>query len=79
MATLQEFIADAKVASQRDKKAYYQSLLSEVFQTAQVSFINTAFEFGRAGVDGELEENFVRLTFGFTLNDNSWFFKRKFN
>jgi len=43
MATLQEYIADASVAAQKDKKAYYQSLLSEVFQTAQVSFINTFF------------------------------------
>ncbi|WP_020538491.1 hypothetical protein [Lewinella cohaerens] len=45
----------------------------------QVSFVNTAVELGRAGVDGVLEETFVRLTLGFTLNDNSWFFKRKFN
>ncbi|MEL6971031.1 MAG: hypothetical protein AAFZ63_26020 [Bacteroidota bacterium] len=53
--------------------------LPVILPRQQVSFINTAFEFGRVGVDGELEENFVRLTFGFTLNDNSWFFKRKFN
>ena len=53
--------------------------LPVVLPRQQVSFINTAFELGRTGVDGVLEENFVRLTFGFTLNDNSWFFKRKFN
>lgn len=53
--------------------------LPVILPRQQVSFVNTAFEFGRAGVDGILEENFVRLTFGFTLNDNSWFFKRKFN
>ena len=53
--------------------------LPVILPRQQVSFVNTAFEFGRAGVDGVLEENFVRLTFGFTLNDNSWFFKRKFN
>ncbi len=43
MATLHEFIADAKVATQKDKKEYYQSLLSEVFQTEKISFINTFF------------------------------------
>ncbi|MEZ4986969.1 MAG: hypothetical protein R2795_18350 [Saprospiraceae bacterium] len=45
----------------------------------QVSFVNTAFEFGKYGVDNVLDESFVRFTLGFTLNDNSWFFKRKFN
>lgn len=45
----------------------------------QVSFINAAFEVGRVGVADVLQETFVKLTIGFTLNDNSWFFKRKFN
>lgn len=43
IATLHEFIADAKVIEQKDKKQYYQSLLSEVFQTEKKSFINTFF------------------------------------
>ncbi len=43
MATLHEFIADAKVAAEKDKKQYYQNLLSEVFQTEKISFINTFF------------------------------------
>lgn len=50
-----------------------------VLPRQQVSFLNTSVEIGRAGVDNILEESFVRLNFGFTLNDNSWFFKRKFN
>ena len=45
----------------------------------QTSFVNTAVEIGRSGVEGIFEETFVRLNLGFTLNDNSWFFKRKFN
>ncbi|RMF04119.1 MAG: hypothetical protein D6772_01090 [Bacteroidetes bacterium] len=45
----------------------------------QVSFINLALELGRSGVDGILEETYARINLGFTLNDNSWFFKRKFN
>lgn len=53
--------------------------LPVILPRQQVSFVNLSFELGQAGVDGVLEENFVRLNFGFTLNDNSWFFKRKFN
>ncbi len=45
----------------------------------QVSYINTAFEIGKFGVPDVIDETFVQFTLGFTLNDNSWFFKRKFN
>ena len=45
----------------------------------QTSFINLAIEGGRFGLSDGLHETFVRMTLGFTLNDNSWFFKRKFN
>ncbi|MBK7477001.1 MAG: hypothetical protein IPI11_13740 [Haliscomenobacter sp.] len=43
------------------------------------SFLNIALEAGRFGLEESLMENFVQMTLGFTLNDNSWFFKRKFN
>jgi hypothetical protein len=43
MATLHEFIADEKVTAEKNKKQYYQNLLSEVFQTEKISFINTFF------------------------------------
>ncbi len=43
MTTLHEYIADAKIAAEKDKKQYYQNLLSEVFQTEKISFINTFF------------------------------------
>jgi len=44
----------------------------------QISFINTALEFGKSGA-ANLNETYVKLSVGFTLNDNSWFVKRKFN
>jgi hypothetical protein len=44
----------------------------------QASFINTAFEFGRLGAGTKIVENYARITVGFTLNDNSWFYKRRF-
>ncbi len=43
IATIHEYIADAEVLSQTEKTSYYQNLLSEVFQTHTVSFINTFF------------------------------------
>lgn len=45
----------------------------------QTSFVNLAIEAGRFGVSDALHENYIRMTLGFTLNDNTWFFKRKFN
>lgn len=45
----------------------------------QISFINLAIEGGTFGVKDQLSENYVQLMLGFTLNDNTWFFKRKYN
>jgi opacity protein-like surface antigen len=44
----------------------------------QISFVHAALEVGFFGAPGELRETYGRLSLGFTLNDNSWFFKRKF-
>ncbi len=43
MMMLQEYTADAKAVYQSDKKSYYQDLLAQVFQTENISFINTFF------------------------------------
>ncbi len=43
ITSLHEYIADAQVAAQQGKSAYYQDLLSQVFQTQDVSFINPFF------------------------------------
>lgn len=45
----------------------------------QTSFINFAVEAGRFGISEFIQETYVQMTLGFTLNDNTWFFKRKFN
>src|SRR5690554_3157254 len=44
IATLHEYIADSEITRDKDKKQYYQNLLSEVFQTEQISFVNTFFK-----------------------------------
>jgi len=45
----------------------------------QSAYLNFAFELGRFGLSDAIEETYAQLTLGFTLNDNTWFFKRKFN
>lgn len=41
---LHEFIADEAAIKQTDKKMYYQDLLNQVFETHNLSFINTFFK-----------------------------------
>jgi len=43
------------------------------------SFLNIAFELGQFGSKNSLRETYGRVSVGFTLNDNKWFLKRKFN
>jgi hypothetical protein len=49
-----------------------------VLPRQQTSFINFALEAGRFGKSSAIEESYVRMTVGFTFNDNSWFYKRRF-
>ncbi len=44
----------------------------------QTSFVNVAFELGNNGAGTSIEEQYAKVTLGFTLNDNTWFFKRRF-
>ncbi|NRA48095.1 MAG: hypothetical protein HRU12_03100 [Phaeodactylibacter sp.] len=45
----------------------------------RTSFVNFTVEAGQFGLSDALRETYVNMTLGFTLNDNTWFFKRKFN
>jgi hypothetical protein len=44
----------------------------------QTSFVNLAFEAGQMGKNTTVEETYFRINVGFTLNDNTWFYKRRF-
>lgn len=44
----------------------------------QTSFVNAAFELGKLGADSPIDETYFRITLGFTMNDNTWFYKRRF-
>ncbi|MBI1224962.1 MAG: hypothetical protein GC192_06965 [Bacteroidetes bacterium] len=52
--------------------------LPVILPRQQTSFVNLGFEFGKYDTDSAIKENFVKMSLGFTLNDSSWFFKRKF-
>lgn len=44
IATLHEYIADAKAVKQQTKAEYYDNLLAQVFETQQFSFVNPFFK-----------------------------------
>lgn len=44
-----------------------------------ISFVNLAAEVGQYGNADFLKETYFKLTIGFTLNDNLWFYKSKYN
>lgn len=44
---------------------------------SQISFLSVGFEMGKLGTS-KLKENYFKISTGFTLNDNTWFLKRKF-
>lgn len=44
-----------------------------------VGYSNFAVEAGRLGIGSPIGETYMRITAAFTLNDNTWFYKRKFD
>jgi hypothetical protein len=44
----------------------------------QLSFLNLGLEYGKLSTT-VLTESYFKATLGFTLNDNTWFLKRKYN
>ena len=50
-----------------------------VLERGQVSFVDLAIELGRFGSESSIQDTYARIIAGFTLNDNTWFFKRKFD
>jgi hypothetical protein len=49
-----------------------------VLPRQQTSALHLALELGRLGTGSVIEENYWKVSLGYTLNDNSWFFKRRF-
>lgn len=45
----------------------------------QISFLDLALEGGRRGISEIQQDTYLRIRLAATLNDNSWFYKRKFD
>jgi hypothetical protein len=45
----------------------------------KVSFSNLGVEFGNIGIQNKLNAHYFGVRMGFTLNDDEWFLKRKYN
>jgi len=45
----------------------------------QTSFINLSVEAGQYKTPTNINDKFIKATIGFTMNDNSWFYKRRYN
>lgn len=43
------------------------------------SFVNFGLELGQMGIADALQRTYFKINLGFTLNDDTWFYKRKFN
>lgn len=62
-----------------DQFAFTMGLgLPVILPRGQTSFVNLGFEFGKYNTSDAINETFVKMSVGFTLNDNTWFYKRKF-
>ncbi len=64
---LHEYIADQFVVKQTNKQAYYQNLLSQVFNTSNISFINTFFNLPENSGQSFIRHSIIKkmVTFSF--------------
>lgn len=59
------------------KQGVHLGLGLPIFQKRQLSYFNIGVEMGQLA-NNLVKESFVRFNLGVTLNDNLWFYKRKF-
>ncbi len=74
---------------QKDPRSVNESLTTKavtfgvglpvIMKRQKTSFINLGFEIGQFGIPDELNKTYYMLSFGYAFNDNTWFYKRKFN
>lgn len=50
-----------------------------IYQRKYRANMNPMVQLGRKGVGSPVQENFIKIGFGFTFNDDEWFLKRKYN
>jgi|GEM_PF-5083226 len=60
-----------------DEKGIRVGLGMPIFQQRQMSYFNISVDYGQLN-NNIFKENFVRFNIGITLNNNLWFYKRRF-
>ena len=45
----------------------------------EISYVNLSLNAGSYSTTGDITQRYIRLVAGFTLTDNTWFYKRRFN
>lgn len=45
----------------------------------EISYVNLSLNAGSYNTTGDITQRYIRLVAGFTLTDNTWFYKRRFN
>lgn len=50
-----------------------------LYSQRQISYIDIGFNIGQLKSEFGYQENYVKLNFGFSLTDNEWFLKRKYD
>jgi len=60
-----------------EEKGLQLGLGLPVFQKRQLSYINFSIDYGKLATQ-TFKENFIRFNIGVTLNNNLWFYKRRF-
>ncbi len=72
---------DPRVVNEKQLTNYGLTLgfgLPVILPRGVPSFVNLGFEVGRQGHPEVIEESYFKTSLSFTFNDNSWFFKRKY-
>ncbi len=72
---------DPRVILNKELKAYGFTLgtgLPFVYQR-KIAHADIGLDIGRKGMGTIIEENYIKINFGFTFNDDEWFIKRKYN
>lgn len=72
---------DPRVVNEKQLTNYGLTLgfgLPVILPRGVPSFVNLGFEFGRQGHVELIQDSYFKTSLSFTFNDNSWFFKRKY-
>ena len=69
---------DPRRGVDRDQGVSFGVGLPVVRPREELSYVNLSINAGNLVTPGDIDQRYLRFTAGFTLTDNSWFYKRRF-